>query len=103
MIIFNSIRRKNKNGRIAKFYKNYESLNVCQKILWHLLFINWIPMVASISLLLIAAILWNFVECPGFFYVSLGIVGIVFLPWIISGLTSIFKEGTTTEIEELEE
>lgn len=97
MITFNLIRKKRPNGKIAKFYNNYESLNLFGKALWHIIFVNWIPMVASIALLLIAGICWNFVECPGFFYTALSLVGVTFLPWIVYGFSSIFRKEDILE------
>ena len=97
MITFNLIRKKRPNGKIAKFYNNYENLNWFQKALWHIIFVNWIPMVASIALLLIAGITWNFVDCPGFFYTALSLVGVTFLPWIVYGFSSIFRKEDILE------
>ena len=94
MITFNLIKEKHPKGKLARFYNNYPVLNPFEKALWYLLFVNWIPMVASIALLLIAGICWNFVECPGFFYTSLAITGLVFLPWIVSGFVNSIKEHT---------
>ena len=91
MLIFNYIAEHYPEGKIAKFYKSYDSLNTAKKVLWWIMFINWIPMGASLLLLLIASILWNFIDCETFFWVSLGIVAVVFLPWIIYGFTSIFR------------
>lgn len=91
MLVFNYIAEHYPNGKIAKFQRSYDSLNNAQKVLWWIMFINWIPMGTSLLLLLIAAILWNFIDCGTFFYVSLGIVAVVFLPWIVYGFCSIFR------------
>lgn len=92
MIIFNLIKDKRPNGKIAKFYNSYENLNWFGKAIWHIIFVNWIPMAVSVVFLLVCSILWNFIECGTLFYVSLGFVGVVFLPWIIWGILSIIND-----------
>lgn len=92
MLIFNYLRTKNVDGKIAKFYYGYEGLNWFQKIIWHIIFVNWIPMTLSVANLLSAGIAWNFIECPGWFWSALGIVAIVFIPWIVIGFINSIKE-----------
>lgn len=98
MIIFNLIKDKRPNGNVAKFYNNYENLKWFGKMIWHIAFVNWIPMVASLGFLLLVGILWNFVECWTLLYIALGFVGVVFLPWIIWGLFSIIKDCRDNKI-----
>ena len=96
MIIFNWLKDKNKDGKIRKFYDSYETLGTFGKILWWIMFINWIPMAASLALLLSAAIAWNFNDnCSTFFWVSLCITAVVFMPWIISGFVNSLRENKT--------
>lgn len=92
MLIFNYLKDRNERGKLARFYHNYPNLNWLQKILWHLAFVNWIPMVLAVANLLAAGIAWNFTECPGWFWSALVIVGVVFLPWITIGFINSIKE-----------
>lgn len=96
MIIFNWLKDRNKNGKIRKFYDSYETLGVFRKMLWCIMFINWIPMGISLVLLLASAIAWNFNDdCSTFFWVSLCITGAVYVPWIVSGFVNSLRENKT--------
>lgn len=94
MIIFNWLAKKNE--KIKKFYDSYDQLGIAGKMLWWLMFVNWIPMVLSLALLLTSAVVLNFNEDSDgayiFFWVSLGITALVFVPWIISGIVNSIKE-----------
>lgn len=92
MITFNYLAEKNPEGKLAKFYYKYEELNWFLKVLWHIIFVNWIPMALSVANLLGAGIAWNFIECPGWFWSALGIVAVVFIPWVTIGFINSIKE-----------
>ena len=92
MLIFNFIAKKRPGGTIGRFYRNYDNLKWFKKMLWRIMFINWIPMVFSLVFFLGTTIAWNFVDCGTIFYISLGCVIAVFLPWLVSGFVNSIRE-----------
>lgn len=93
MVVFNWLKNRNKVGKIANFYDSYETLGFFGKLLWWVMFVNWIPMALSLALLLASAIAWNFSDdCSTFFWVSLCITGIVYVPWLVSGIVNSIRE-----------
>ena len=96
MVIFNWIADNNPDGKIEKFRMSYDNLNWFEKAIWWIMFINWIPMAFSVALLIISAVILDFNEDSDVAYrllwSSVIIVAIVFLPWIIYGLTSLFRK-----------
>lgn len=92
MLIFEYLKKRNPKGKIGTFYRNYDKLGFFGKAFWGIMFINWIPMVVSLVFLLSVGIAWNFIECGVLFYIALGIVGLVFIPWVLSGIVNSIKE-----------
>jgi hypothetical protein len=92
MLIFEYLKKKSLKGKIGTFYRDYEKLNFFKKMLWWIMFINWIPMVLSLVFFLGTTIAWNFVDCGTLFYISLGCVIVVFLPWLVSGFVNSIRE-----------
>lgn len=95
MVIFELIAKKKPYGKIGRFYASHPT-TFGKKLLYALMFINWIPIVIMLSLLLLAGILCNFGDYYTFLYTMMGICGsyVVFVS-IIGFINTIrdFKSG----------